>query len=362
MALLRRLLLLISAGVFALPAAAQNLLPGGFSGWSGEALTRVGPADIEQAARDLAPVLRECGTLSLETRAYTRGADRLSVTLYQMRDPTGAYGVLTLLRTERMAAGKLGEHSAVSSDRAVTMIGNLVLEVSGAGLIALTADLNGLISQLYPKAQLGPLPTVGDFLPARGQVKNSRQYAGGPAALGRLLPLAEGDWLGFSDGAEAEMARYRVRGEEVRLLIATYPTPQIAARRMEEMEKLFAARDPSRQPVVLRRSVSLIALASGGTSPDAIEELLRSVQYESQVTWNEPGYSATDPTVPEIILGAIFGTGNILMLAFFSGIAFGFIRVAVKHFLPGKVFDRPAAVEIIQLGLTSKPIQAKDFY
>jgi hypothetical protein len=362
MAILRRISLLIALGALVLPAAAQDLLPGSFSGWSGEPPTRVGPANFEQVAPDLAPILRECGALLLETRTYTRGGDRLTVTLYRMQDPTGAYGVFTFLRTDQIVARKLGEHSALSPERAVVMIGDVVLDASGARLAAFTDDLKSLVSQLYAKTHLGPLPTVGNYLPSKAQIANSRQYAGGPVALGRMLPLAEGDWLGFSNGAEAEMARYRVRGEEIKLLLAAYPTQQIAARKLDEMEQLFAAGAGDGKPIVIRRSVSLIAVAAGGSSREAIEELLRSVQYESQVTWNEPGYSATDPSVPEIILGVIFGTGNILTLAFFSGIAFGLLRVVVKRYLPGKVFDRPAAVEIIQLGLTSKPIQAKDFY
>jgi hypothetical protein len=40
----------------------------------------------------------------------------------------------------------------------------------------------------------------------------------------------------------------------------------------------------------------------------------------------------------------------------------GGVRLLVKKLLPGKIFDRPERMEIIQLGLSSKPIEAKDFY
>jgi hypothetical protein len=361
MPILRRISVLFVLGALALPAAAQDLLPGSFAGWSGGALSRFAPANFGQVSPALAPILLECGALSVETRAYTRGTDRLSVTLYQMRDPTGAYCLRTFPREDPMDEGNMGQYVAAYPGRLSTSKGSIMLETTGEELERFQGTLRDLMDHIRPKPQPGPLPTVGHYLPAKGKIGFSF-YVGGPVALGRVLPLAEGDWLGFSDGAEAEMARYLVRGQLVKLLVVTYPTQQVAARRMEEMEKRFATGTVNGKPVALRRSVSLIAIATGGSSRDAIEELLRSVQYESQVTWNEPGYSATDPSVPEIILGAIFGTGNILMLAFFSGIAFGFIRVAVKRYLPGRVFDRPAAVEIIQLGLTSKPIQAKDFY
>jgi hypothetical protein len=110
------------------------------------------------------------------------------------------------------------------------------------------------------------------------------------------------------------------------------------------------------------RSVSLIAIAAGAPTRAASEALLKRIRYASEVTWNEPGYSATDPSVPEMILGAIYGTGSIFLMAFLTGVTFGLLRVAVKQYLPGRIFDRPGSVEIIQLGLTSKPIEAKDFY
>jgi hypothetical protein len=43
-------------------------------------------------------------------------------------------------------------------------------------------------------------------------------------------------------------------------------------------------------------------------------------------------------------------------------VGFGGIRVLIKIFFPNKVFDREKQVEILQLGISSKPIQAKDFY
>jgi hypothetical protein len=61
-------------------------------------------------------------------------------------------------------------------------------------------------------------------------------------------------------------------------------------------------------------------------------------------------------------VGTIVGTGVILMFALVAGIGFGGVRLVVKYFFPGRVFDRDTHVEILQLGLTSKPIEAKDFY
>ncbi len=34
----------------------------------------------------------------------------------------------------------------------------------------------------------------------------------------------------------------------------------------------------------------------------------------------------------------------------------------MKFFFPGKVFDRPQSIEILQLGLTNHPVDTRDFY
>jgi len=38
------------------------------------------------------------------------------------------------------------------------------------------------------------------------------------------------------------------------------------------------------------------------------------------------------------------------------------LRVFTKRLLPGKIFDRPERMEILQLGLSGKTIDPRDFY
>jgi len=51
-----------------------------------------------------------------------------------------------------------------------------------------------------------------------------------------------------------------------------------------------------------------------------------------------------------------------LVVATVTGIAFGGFRILVKHWLPGKVFDRPEDIEVLQLGLSGKKIDPTDLY
>ena len=351
----------------ALPAAAQDLLPPSFSGWTSPAPSlKITSAATEEFAGGDAAILREYGILGAERRGYARGDESLTITLFRMRDSSAAFGAYTYHQTSEMSPTNLTQYSSVSPRRALVVAGNLLLEVSGSGVPRLTPDLKALVAQLAPHADKAPFPTLVQYLPTLGRISQSERYVLGPLALNRLLPLGNGDWLGFADGAEAVLARYRVKGQEATLLLVSYPTPQAAARKLEELGHWLPLnverQADGRPPLFARRSSTLVAIVSQLNSRATADSLLERVHYESRITWNEPDHRLTDPNIGTIVVGAILGTGFILLFALVAGIGFGGVRIVVKHFFPGKVFDRAAHVEILQLGLTSKPIKAKDFY
>ena len=85
------------------------------------------------------------------------------------------------------------------------------------------------------------------------------------------------------------------------------------------------------------------------------------LNYETQVTWNEPTHTITDPPLLSTVGKIILATILYLNIAVVLGAAFGGVRVLTKIFFPGKVFDRPEKMEILQLGI-SKRIDSSDFY
>jgi len=109
-----------------------------------------------------------------------------------------------------------------------------------------------------------------------------------------------------------------------------------------------------------KRSGPLVALVSGADSSEAANSLLDKIQYASQVTWDEPTHELTDPNIGTIVVGAIMGTGAIMLFAVIAGVGFGGLRLFMKVLMPGKVFDRNDDVEILQLGISSKPIESID--
>ena len=352
------------------PASAQGVLPPSFAGWTATG----GPAIIPVARLDSllgadAAAFREYAPKSIEQRTYTSGAETASITLYRMRDPSSAYGAYTFLLNDSLLPAALGSYASASPERALLVVGEMMLDVSSPATQPRppNADLKQLADWLDQKADHTPYPFIGEHLPEEGRVPGSERYVIGPLGLARFVPLGTDDWMGFDHSAETILARYKVGGKEETLLVSSYPTQQVAADRFAGMLRRFVFDPPGGilpgQTILFGKRVSsYVAVVVGAPSRQAANRVLDLVQYESNVTWNEPHQTLTEPSINSMIVGAFLGTGAIMVLAVAAGIGFGGIRILVKIFLPNKVFDREKQVEILQLGISSKPIKAKDFY
>jgi hypothetical protein len=372
--MLRRFLILALLFLTLAPVSvfAQNILPGRFAGWQGTPADPASGASMEQFALKAAPVLREYGITSAEQVSYSKDKSNLVVTLYHAKDATGAYGAYSYLRTSDMPHANFSAHSSMSRDHALVLIGDLLLDISGNDLRTVQPGLRTLVAQVQTKAGPEAYPSLYKYLPTDGIIQRSDRYVLGPVGLSQFLPIATDDWIGFSSGAEVELARYRIKGQEETLLLAEYPTPQVASLQMKNLEKRFrlvgdadepAAQSGDSRPLLYYRKMStLLVFVPDGHSKASADLLLQNIAYESDVTWNEPGANLNQPGWPTILVGIFVGTGILCLFAIVSSLAFGGFRLAVKRLLPGKIFDRDADIEILQLGISSKPIEAKDFY
>jgi hypothetical protein len=391
-------------------SAAQGVLPPSFGEWtiSGNE-TQMAPKDLEQVVADKAGALREYGVTATEQAGYSQGAQAATVTLYHMTDPSAAFGAFTLLRDPAMAPLTLGPsvaYGASAKDHDLFVVGNFVLDVKANSALPPNKDLKALADGLRPRSDHAPYPLIAGFMPKSGFVPNSDRYVLGRLGLGQVFPVGnvnQRDWLGFDNSAEAIIAHYHLNGEpkdkDALLLLALYPTQQVAAKEYDGFSKWIALATaapladnangnsgapsggavngaainalsappasqggaPNGLPVVYgKRSGPLVALLSGVDSSQAADAILGQIQYSSQVTWDEPTHELTDPNIGTIVVGAIMGTGSIMLFALVAGVGFGGLRLFTKVILPGKVFDRQDDVEILQLGITSKPIHSID--
>lgn len=342
------------------PAFAQGTLPASVSDWnSSQSKTFAIPA---------AAIFKEYGLKSAERRTYTHGSNSLVAIAYSFNDPSGAYGAYSFLRTPDMPQANFTKHSSMSRSQALALTGNLVLEFDGARLDRFHGEIEMLIAQAGGHAEFGTYPALPQRLPVDDLISRSDHYILGPVALQHFLPVASGDWLGFSMGAEAELARYQLNDRVATLLIADYPTPQIASSEIQKISHTLniagvttgAAQGPE---LYVTRDGTTVALLSGAPSKASADALLGKIHAGMAVIWDAPIlHRPHEPSMGTMIVGTIVGAGEICGFALLGGLLFAGLRLLIKRRWPGQVFDRPEDLEIIQLGLTSKPIRAKDLY
>jgi hypothetical protein len=300
------------------------------------------------------------------TRVYGDGRKQITVTVAEFKDPSGAYEAYTAALHPGMKPSTAGALSAVDNDKLLAQIGNLLVEVANARDIG-EADLQALMRQLHEHADPAPLPPVRGYLPEHDLVDGTQRYAMGVQgfqsamnALGSPDYAALASEFGFTTGAEMIAGQYASRSNHGVLLLIEYPTPQLAEQHLRHLAAVMPRDD--RGNSVPERKGSLLSMVLAASSAEYAARLRQSINYETQVTWNEPSTTATDPPITSTIVKIFIGTGVFMLVAVVLGVAFGGVRVLTKRFFPGKVFDRPEQMEVLQLGLSGKRIDPRDFY
>ena len=297
---------------------------------------------------------------------FSAGDKVIGISGGRYHDPSSAFEAYTSQLRAGMVPTNLGQVSAFDKDGVIILEGSLVLS-STANVSK--EDLSGLVKAVEAGSEKGPLPPVRTYLPKTGRLLGTERYALGPDAMrAALAELGQSDMTllvdaaGFSSGAEAMLARYTSpgRGSGV-LVLLEYPTPQLAEQHIHHLEEALPAA-AKQAGTVIERKGSLLSIVLSPSSAEYAKNLREAVDYETQVTWNEASQTATDPPITSVMVKIFIGTGVFMVAAVVLGIAFGGVRVVTKRLFPGRVFDRPNQMEVLQLGLSGKRIDPSDFY
>lgn len=370
---MRRLLLLcLPLLLLAAPkSSAQGILPASVAGWSSTPLIATGATPLATL------VLQEDGLKATERRAYTLGTDSFDATVYSFGDTEGAYGAYSFLRTPDMAQANLTQHSSISQNRALVLTGNLLIDFSNLQNRKKDSDaIELIVAEAGGHARWGAYPPLVQRLPTKDFVPRSDHFILGPLALAQFLPLADGDWLGFSKGAEAELAHYRLAGHDSTMVIVDYPTPQIAADQLRQLKSRLgvittdnlaispnsATASAGNSRLYARRDSTMLALIANAPSEKAANSLLDQFNSGLVLTWNTEVLETNQPSMVTVVIGTFVGAGEICAFALLGGLLFAGFRLLIKRLWPGRVFDRAMQLEIIELGLSSRPVKGSDLY
>jgi hypothetical protein len=365
---------LLAACLSASVSAQTGILPERFGKWVADSPARsltvkdLGTNWAQGGNADA--VLQECGLGGIEQRTYQNGPDEVTLRVLRFHDPSSAYEFYTFSLAPGMRNLGVGADSALGQTDGRILVGNLVLQATLSPNTK-PESLNELAAALKSKADSSPLPPLKSYLPATWRVFGSEKYALGPQGFrAAMSSLNEGayadlsDEIGFlkeKDSAEAILAQYQGQHGSGVLLLLEYPTPQVAERRKHHLEQALPGAAKETQ-VTIERKASLLSLVFAATSPIHAQAIRDEVNYETQVTWDEPHQTYSDPPLVRVLYKIFLFTSLFVVFATMTGIAFGGFRILVKHWWPGKVFDRPENIEVIQLGLSGKKIDPSDMY
>jgi hypothetical protein len=352
-------------------AQTTTILPDHFGSWAAQ-----GPAQ-NITLKDLGPnwaqgtaavqVLKESELSTIQQRAYRDGQNTVTLRLFNLKDPSSAYEFYTFLLAPGMRNMGVGANSALSQNDGRILVGNFVIQATLSPNTR-PESLDHLVSALKEKADPAPLPPLRDYLPTAWLVFGSQKYALGPQAFrSAMTVLNQGAYaniareVGFENGAEAILARYQGEKAGGVLLLLDYPTPQVAENRLHHLEDALPV-SAKQAGVTVERKASLLSIVFGTSAPQYAQAIRDNVNYSTEITWNEPHQTYTDPPFVKMLYHIFIFTILFLVVATMAGIAFGGFRILIKHWWPGKVFDRPENIEVLQLGLTGKKIDPTDMY
>jgi hypothetical protein len=288
--------------------------------------------EFQRVSRDPAAVTggalwSELGFQEAEQAAYEVGDRKFAARAERFLDTTGAMAAFQAQRPAESKPSSLGDLAVETPGGSLVVFGNYLLSFQGYKPQA--AELQALYGVL-PKLERSSLPSLIEQLPQTDLIPNSGRYIIGPQGLAAFEPRIPPATAAFHVGTEAQAGVYRSPAGEMKLVIFSFPTPQIAQDRVPHFQKVPGA--------VVKRSGPLVAVTVAPPDPNAAERALAQVRYEATITWSEHVPTQRD-NVGDLVINAFILVGILMLFAFVSSVAFGGMRALWRRSRGGEDAD-----------------------
>jgi hypothetical protein len=297
--------------------------------------------NLDAIAGKRAAAIQHYGLTGVTSQNWSGPDGRVHLTLYEMFDAPAAYGLFTLERN----IGQPG-FETISTGTEGFRVGNRAEFWQGKYVVKLEGSAPGIESLGKAVSQnifgSSRKPAVASHIPPENLIQGSERYSVDASGVAANLAL-DPSTLGFDDSVEVATADYSVNGKLAHLVLLMYPTQQLA----KKYEDQWTANSPA-DTAFRKRSSALLAIVRGSHDPASAKSILDGVNYETQVTWNQP---RPDISMRDVILTIFSFIGVALLFTLIVGLSFGGVRIFVKARYPDRVFDRAQDMEIIQLKL-----------
>ena len=342
-------------------ATTAAILPAQFAGWQILGTTRVS-RDPAVADSVNAALLKEYGLTDFESGTYVRDDGRkVALKAIRFADASGAYGAFTYYKMPQMLKESILDQGSSLNERVLFYRGNILVDAVFDKLTAMSAaELRELSDALpLPAGNARNLPILPQYLPKSGYVKNTAKYVLGPVGLEKIAAPLPAPLVDFNASAEVALGNYQTADGIATLMLISYPTPQLAAERLRQIDAANPANKQGQAgrstllagPIFAKRTGPMVVIATGAISPAEARALLSAVNYEADVTWNENTYQGKKNNLANLLLNVFLLCGILIVFAGVAGIAFGGIRIFFNHILPERVLHREKETEFISLNL-----------
>ncbi|MGH9438850.1 MAG: DUF6599 family protein [Terriglobia bacterium] len=357
-AVLCLMLVLILAGSRTMLAGQKDiiipLVP--VSNWNLVSSTKLTFQDLS-AFGDQLPVDHEYGVQAAVERTYQLGYLKATAVLEEAADPSSAYGLYTFYQNESMRSTPGIQMAAIGSHDAVMTRGRYFIHVLEQPNSSLSAqDLHSLLVKIGGKKlseqNIESLPAP---LPRQGLVPGTEKYLLGVEAASRVLGSFPVNVIGFQDGVEVQTGVYRVGSDRLKLIEISYPTPQLAERRFETMQRALQINQGQGVNAVFGRQEGSYALLVMNAPTKALaDRLLGQFGVAETVSWNARYRSQAQFTY-QVLQLVIANLELVFILGGFAILGGVFIFVAKKlimKFFPNSPWPRPDEEELTRLNLS----------
>ncbi|MFH1278084.1 MAG: DUF6599 family protein [Candidatus Eisenbacteria bacterium] len=205
-----------------------------------------------------AELFYEFGFRDLLLRTVPYGENEISVEVYRMKSPEGAYGVYLMKMGAETPHAAIDGRNTVGRWQATAVQGNLFVQVNNfSGNEAYRTNMVGEIRKAFLDAgDRGPAPIM-NYMPLQDRMPGSERFVCGPLSLQSIATLGDGDILLLGGDVYGAAARYKKGvGPAHTLVRIPYPGPGRAteafANLAENLDPYLTVVDQEEKKLVFR--------------------------------------------------------------------------------------------------------------
>src|SRR4029077_2114656 len=182
----------------------------------------------------------------------------------------------------QMLTESIPDQGSSLNERVLFYRGNILVDAVFEKLSAVsTAELRDLSEALpLPTGNTRNLPILPQYLPKSGYVKNTAKYILGPVGLEKISAPLSPPLVDFSASTEVALGNYQTADGIATLMLIEYPTPQLAAEHLRQIDAANQAKAQARNsaanagPIFAKRTGPIVAIATGAISSGEARSLL----------------------------------------------------------------------------------------